>query len=204
MEGQMGQNDKPSIQLNLRKAEWEELGILCELKVGKPIGKMTVSQDVGGYPVINESEDPSGYVDVWNTDNDPIGITMLGRNVGSVTWCEGRYFRGNMNFSSTIRDRDRLLNRFLYYILCSKEDELKALSNYGVTSIPSLSRQHLEKLEIPIPSLQIQKTIVSLLDNYTTNLNAYLKDIEAESNARQQQYEYYRSQLLTFEKEHAY
>ena len=193
----MSKNSGGSIQPNLREADWEELGTLCELRAGKPIAKMDVSQDTGEYPVVNGGKEPKGYAKEWNTD-DPIGVTKGGANVGRVTWCEGKFFRGSLNLGITIRDRDRIRDRFLYYVLCTKETEMRRLSNLGVASIPSLSRQDLEKLEIPIPSLQTQKTIVSLLDSYSTNLEALIKGLEAEGIARQQQYEYYRNQLLSF------
>ena len=52
--------------------------------------------------------------------------------------------------------------------------------------------------QIPLPSLEIQKRIVEVLDNFDaicTDLNIGLP---AEIEARQKQYEYYRDKLLTF------
>ena len=48
--------------------------------------------------------------------------------------------------------------------------------------------------KIPLPPLEIQSRIVEVLDKMTT-LTA---ELEAELEARKQQYEYYRSKLLTF------
>ena len=51
--------------------------------------------------------------------------------------------------------------------------------------------------EIPVPPLPIQEEIVRILDHFT-ELTA---ELQAELQARQEQYEYYRNRLLTFDKE---
>lgn len=50
---------------------------------------------------------------------------------------------------------------------------------------------------IPLPSLQEQSRIVSILDEF----EASIKNLEAQLEAREKQYEYYREKLLTFERE---
>ena len=58
----------------------------------------------------------------------------------------------------------------------------------------------LSKIEIPIPPLPVQEEIVRILDHFT-NLAAELQaKLEAELQARKEQYEYYRNKLLTFDK----
>ncbi len=52
------------------------------------------------------------------------------------------------------------------------------------------------QFEIPLPHPEVQKEIVRILDNYT-NLAA---ELQAELQARQEQYEYYRNKLLSFNK----
>lgn len=56
----------------------------------------------------------------------------------------------------------------------------------GVTRF-NISRTKFEKIQIPIPSLEIQEEIVKILDTFT------------ELEARRRQYEYYRNKLLSFE-----
>lgn len=61
------------------------------------------------------------------------------------------------------------------------------------------ARQWISKyslLEIPVPPIEVQRKIVEILDNFT-ELETELK---AELEARRKQYEYYRNQLLTFDK----
>ena len=52
------------------------------------------------------------------------------------------------------------------------------------------------QFEIPVPPLEIQEEIVRILDHFT-NLAA---ELQAELQARKEQYEYYRNKLLTFTK----
>ncbi len=55
----------------------------------------------------------------------------------------------------------------------------------------------LSKIEIPVPPPPVQEEIVRILDHFTT----LAAELQAELQARKEQYEYYRSQLLTFEKD---
>lgn len=56
------------------------------------------------------------------------------------------------------------------------------------------------KIKIPVPSLSEQKHIVTILDKFETLVNDISIGLPAEIQARKQQYEYYRSKLLTFSK----
>lgn len=52
---------------------------------------------------------------------------------------------------------------------------------------------------IPLPSLDRQREIVDLLDQFDRICNDLSDGLPAEIEARKQQYEYYRDTLLTFE-----
>lgn len=78
--------------------------------------------------------------------------------------------------------------RFVYYAMkCIKYQTLEH------------SRQWISKysqLEIPLPPIEVQNEIVRILD-YFTQLEA---ELEAELDCRKRQYEFYRDQLLSFDK----
>lgn len=63
----------------------------------------------------------------------------------------------------------------------------------GVTRF-NISKKMLLDLEIPVPPLAVQERIVEILDKFT----ALTAELQAELQARQQQYEYYRNHLLSF------
>lgn len=66
-----------------------------------------------------------------------------------------------------------------------------------------MPQKSLENFCIPIPSLAEQEYIVSILDKFETLVNDLTQGLPAEIEARQQQYEYYRDQLLTFKRKEA-
>lgn len=58
-----------------------------------------------------------------------------------------------------------------------------------------ISGDNMAKFEFPLPSLQEQLRIVTILDQF----EASIANLEAQLKEREKQYEYYRNQLLTFE-----
>jgi type I restriction enzyme, S subunit len=178
--------------------EWKALGGVTTIKTGQAVSKQMISANPGEYPVINSGRDPLGFIDEWNTDNDPIGITTRGAGVGSITWQEGKYFRGNLNYSVTINGNKSISIRYLYHLLLEMQPEIQALCTFD--GIPALNAGNLKELLIPIPcpdnpkkSLQIQAEIVRILDAFTA--------MTTELNLRKKQYNYYRDLLLSFPKE---
>ena len=96
----------------------------------------------------------------------------------------------------TSKDESKVLLRYIYHWLNTLPSELvegdhkrQWISNFCNKRIP-----------IPCPdnpkrSLEIQQTLVGILDKFTT-LEA---ELEAELDCRKRQYEYYRNQLLSFD-----
>ena len=62
------------------------------------------------------------------------------------------------------------------------------------------NKTEFKKLIIPIPPLSEQERIVSILDRFESLTTDLTSGLPAEIKARQQQYEYYRDQLLTFKR----
>lgn len=173
------------------EVEWKPLGKVTDIKTGQSVSKNIIAQNPGIYPVINSGREPLGFINEWNTENDPIGITTRGAGVGSITWQEGKYFRGNLNYSVTIKSEYELNVRFLYHILLHFQKEIHNLCSF--TGIPALNASELKKLEIPIPPLSVQTKIVKILDALT----ALTSELTSELTLRRKQYEYYREKLLS-------
>lgn len=64
------------------------------------------------------------------------------------------------------------------------------------STLKTITKEEFTKFSIPVPPLEVQCEIVRILDNFTL-LSA---ELSAELSARQKQYEYYRDELLTFNK----
>ena len=66
--------------------------------------------------------------------------------------------------------------------------------------ICSISAKGLGNTIIPVPSFKKQQCVASLLDKFETLINNLTEGLPAEIAAVQEQYEYYRNKLLTFER----
>ena len=81
--------------------------------------------------------------------------------------------------------------RFIYYAMkCIKYETLEHSRQWISTY---------SQFEIPLPPLEEQARIVSILDRFEALTTDLQTGLPAEIEARRQQYEYYRNKLLTFE-----
>lgn len=139
------------------EVEWKPLGEVTQIKTGQSVDKEMISFNPGVFPVINSGKEPLGFINKWNTENDPIGITTRGAGVGSIIWQEGKYFRGNLNYSVSINNSLEINTRYLFHILLQMQPEIRSLCTY--VGIPALNAGNLKTLSIPIPPLAIQKRL---------------------------------------------
>ncbi len=89
---------------------------------------------------------------------------------------------------------DKLDVMFMYYYMFVVDDFCKSHTNKS--GFASVDMGALKKMPIPLPPLATQHSIVSVLDKFT----ALIENIEKELALRQKQYEYYREELLRFER----
>lgn len=82
---------------------------------------------------------------------------------------------------------------YLYYFVLSKMARLSGTVTGGTNSHKRLQRTDFLKLRIPMPSLQVQREIVRVLDQFTL----LETELEAELEARLEQYDHYAHVLLT-------
>ena len=90
-----------------------------------------------------------------------------------------------------------LKNSYFRYYMETQTKKLIMLSN--TATIPYISRKKFEDFVIPLPPLQEQERIVSILDKFDKLCNDISEGLPAEIEARKKQYEYYRDKLLNFE-----
>ena len=89
----------------------------------------------------------------------------------------------------------RLNKKYMYYWLQSDDMKKQAFTNIHGATMAHLTKALMEALQVPVPSLQEQQRIVSILDTF----EASIQNLEAQLKEREKQYEYYRNKLLTFE-----
>ena len=91
----------------------------------------------------------------------------------------------------------RYLKHYLESGFGKRELHKRILWNATPTKI---NKDDIGKLDISIPPLNIQKYLVSVLDNFDDICSDLTSGLPAEIEARQKQYEYYRDKLLSFAK----
>ena len=99
----------------------------------------------------------------------------------------------------TIRLNDsNIVPKFLYHILASDSFFLYHNQYAKGAKMPRGDKNMVMKYLIPIPPLELQEKIVSVLDRFETLVNDLSKGLPAEIEAVKARYEYYRNKLLTF------
>ena len=186
------QNALWSLMASLDPTEFKRLSSIARISTGEAMNKKTIEANPGVYPVINSGIEPLGYISKWNSDSIPIGVTSRGVNVGHVSWTEGKFYRGPLNYGIDTSSFTDVLPRFVFYSLLHHQEEIHSLCTYQ--GIPALNKGNLATLQIQIPPLETQQEIAAKLDTFTE----YIDNLKRERELRQKQYEYYRDQLLDF------
>lgn len=173
--------------------EFRKLGEVCELSRGKVYSKTYINNNIGNYPVYSSqtaNNGELGKISSYDYDGEYLTWTTDGAYAGTIFHRQGRFSITNVCGLITIKS-NKLLVRFLYYWLSIKAKEYV----YQGMGNPKLMTNQMEIIEIPLPPLEVQKEIVRILDAFT----AHTAELQAELQARKEQYEYYRNKLLTFD-----
>ena len=125
---------------------------------------------------------------------EDILVTRTGRTGKVITGVEGCFHN---NFFK-VEPNERILKRYLYFVLNSKRMYNKMLRAASGGTVPDLPHRKFYNLEIFLPSIDEQKKIINVLERFEKLCNDISEGLPAEIEARQKQYEYYRDKLLTF------
>ena len=85
--------------------------------------------------------------------------------------------------------------RFLFHLFQASYFQKKLSQITSTVGQTKFNKTNLKTLPIPLPPLDVQEEIARILDRFT----ALEAELEAELEARQKQYEYYRDRLLSAE-----
>ena len=166
------------------------LSKLILLQRGERVTKNDLLSD-GPVPVVSGGKGYMGFVGRSNREMNTITIAQYGA-AGYVAWQKLAFWANDVCFSAVLTT-DLLQYRFLYHFLKSRQEVLYSISNR--VAVPhSIDAKRLLSITIPLPPLEVQREIVSILDKFT-QLEA---ELEAELEARRSQYEHTRDQLLDF------
>lgn len=142
--------------------------------------------DDGMYEVYHGSKDtPLGLYNQYNAPRNTTIVVNTG-GIGGVKFLENEFWCSDGSF--WLGQSDDIKPKYLYYCLSGYEKYFASKKRIG--GVPTIDRSVIEDFLIPVPPLEVQEEIVRILDNFT--------NLAAELQARQEQYEYYRNKLLTF------
>lgn len=137
--------------------------------------------------------------DLWTTE-ELAGDTISDGEVVAMPWGGNpniQYYKGKFitsdNRIATSNDTSVLNNKFLYYFMSNRLDEIASFYRGSGIKHPSMAK--VLDMRIPVPPLEVQNEIVQILDNFA-ELTA---ELTAELSNRKKQYEYYRDLLLNFD-----
>jgi len=176
--------------------EWKPLGDICiSLKKGTLKQGELISD--GAYPVINSGREWYGFYNSYNNEEGAFIIAARGEYAGFVSYIATKFWAGGLCYPYRSIKEDVILTKFIYYYLKNIEQSImNVLVARG--SIPAINKSDVDKIQIPIPPLEEQERIVSILDKFYALVNDISVGLPAEIEARRKQYEYYRNKLLTF------
>lgn len=95
---------------------------------------------------------------------------------------------------------ESILPRYLYQILADENFFEYNMQHAKGAKMPRGNKDAIMKYRLPIPSLNEQTRIVSVLDKFDTLTNSISEGLPREIEPRQKQYEYYRDLLFSFPK----
>ena len=137
------------------------------------------------------------YVEDYIFDGDFLlisedGANLLARNTPIAFSVSGKIWVNN--HAHILKFRTYEERRFIEFYL-NKTDLTPYISG---AAQPKLNKKNLNSIKIPIPPLEEQQRIVTILDKFDTLVNSISEGLPKEIALRRKQYEYYREKLLTF------
>src|SRR5699024_7893867 len=91
-----------------------------------------------------------------------------------------------------------VIPRYAFHVIQGKGKDILAKTKKQGGTVDSLDFQKVLSYKVPVPSIEIQRRLVDVLDNFEAICSDLNIGLPAEIEARQKQYEYYRDKLLTF------
>lgn len=174
------------------------LGEVCKISAGGDAPKDSMSKqktEKYSVPIISNGIGENalyGYTDAPKVEEPAVTVAARG-TIGYAEYRDYPFYPIIRLLTAIPKDSTIVNTKYLYYCLQGKQ--------YSVPmgGIPQLTAPELKKVEIPIPSLDVQNHIVQVLDNFDAICTDLSSGLPAEIEARQKQYEYYREKLLSFE-----
>jgi type I restriction enzyme S subunit len=170
------------------EVKWLTLGDVATIKSGKNKGRKSEAE----YPVFG-STGVIGYSDKYVYEGEVLLIARVGAYAGQVNLADGKYDVSDNTLM--VKLTDSCSYEYFYHLLVNMD--LNQYASGG--GQPLVTAGRLKELQIPVPELNEQHRIAGILDKFYKLTSDISIGLPAEITARRQQYEYYRTKLLTFQ-----
>lgn len=203
--------------LNGAEVEWKTLGEVAELVRGNGLQKKDFTET--GVPAIHYGQiytyyglstvrtksfvSPELAKTLRKVNKGDIVITNTSENiedVGKAVVYLGEIQAVTGGHATIIKPSQLLLGKYFAYYTQTEEFASQKRKYAKGTKVIDVSATDMSKIRIPIPPLSVQKEIVRILDTFTELTDALTAELTAELTARKKQYEFYREQLLSFDR----
>ena len=175
--------------------EWKKLGDVCNVFTGGEVPDKSIkgNEPQGDmiYPIWGNGKDVYGFASTYQIDQDAVCVSSIGANTGAIFFHKA-FFTPIIRLKVLIPKDDTLSARYLFHALSVIGFDVKK------SSVPNMNANEVKQKSIPVPPLEEQERIVSILDRFDALTTDITAGLPAEIEARRKQYEYYRHQLLTF------
>ena len=170
--------------------EYKELQEILKIKNGSDYK----AYSEGDIPVYG-SGGIMTYIDRYVYNKPSVLIPRKG-SIDKLYYVDTPFWNVDTIFYTEI-NTDLAMPRYVYH--CLLREHLEQYNTAG--GVPTLTQKVLNKVQIPLPPLPVQREIVRILDKFTERTAALIAELTAELTARKKQYEFYRDKLLTISNE---
>jgi len=178
------------------EVEWKTLGeIVATIKTGKLNANAMV--DCGKYPFFTCDASPF-KIDTYAFDTEAIIVSGNGSQVGHINYYKGKFNAYQRTYILADCTDEITMGFLLTYLKAYLRPYIMQHSKKG--SVPYITMPMLQNFKIPVPSIERQIEITSILDKFDALTNSISEGLPREIELRQKQYEYYRDLLLSFPK----
>ena len=180
--------------------EWKNLTTVAEVQYGYPFDSSLFSEDENNIPLIRIRDVKPGEPSTYFLGEYPSeyiihkGDILVGMD-GEFNLAKWKSRDGllNQRVLKLTGKNNQCLNGYLFHYMGPVFKKIELQTAGG--SVKHLSAKAINRIKIPIPSLEEQNRIVGILDTFTDSI----ENLKQQIVQRRKQYEYYRDQLLDLE-----
>ncbi|EPL6466526.1 restriction endonuclease subunit S [Proteus mirabilis] len=178
------------------EVEWKTLGEVLHMRAGKHISASKIMSnkiDEYSYPCFG-GNGIRGFVKDKSHSGSHILIGRQGALCGNIQRMKGEFYA--TEHAIVVTPTDVIDIDWAFHMLT-----VMNLNQYASQSAqPGLAVGKIQLLEIPLPSLESQRYIATILDKFDMLTSSITEGLPREIELRQKQYEYYRDLLFSFSK----